>query len=631
VSSTRRLTTAQALVAFLAVQEVERDGASWPFFAGVYGIFGHGNVAGLGEALEGMPALRYRQARNEQAMVHTATAFARQHRRLRAFACTSSIGPGATNMITGAATATVNRIPVLLLPGDLFATRRVAPVLQQLERPDTQDVSVNDCFKPVSRYWDRINRPEQLIAALPEAMRVLLSPADTGAVTLALPQDVQAEAYDFPAALFEPRVHVVPRSRPDAMLVARAAEAIAGSRRPLLVAGGGVYYSNASAALDAFVRRTGIPVVDTQAGKGSLPWDHPAYVGPLGATGGLAANRLARDADLVVVVGSRLSDFTTASKTAWCAPDVRFIAINVAPQDAAKHGALPLAGDARATLAELDAALADRGYQVAPAYAAEAGALRDAWNAEVDRVRALPGEGRLSQNEVIGIVNDECGPRDVLVGASGGLPGDLQKLWRAAGPGAYHVEYGYSCMGYEIAGGMGAKLAVPEGEVVVMVGDGSYLMLANELATAVQEGIGYTVVLCDNHGFGCIDSLSRSCGGGNAFNEFRFRADADPDANPDAGAGYRGAPLPLDFVANARSLGADAVRADEAAGLRAALRAARRGHRPTVIVVEVDGRVGVPDYEAWWDVPVAEVSSTPAVMAARERYEAARTKERWFL
>ena len=574
-----------------------------------------------------MPTLPYRQAPNEQAMVLAATAFARQHRRLRAFACTSSIGPGATNMLTGAATATINRIPVLLLPGDLFATRRVAPVLQQLERPDTQDISVNDCFKPVSRYWDRINRPEQLVAALPEAIRVLLSPADTGAVTIALPQDVQAEAYDFPAALFEPRVHLVPRPRPDALLLARAAEAIASARRPLLVAGGGVYYSDASAALDAFVRRTGLPVADTQAGKGSLPWDHPGYVGPLGVTGGFAANRLARDADLVLVVGSRLSDFTTASKTVFGAPEVQFIAVNVSPLDAAKHAALPLTGDARATLAELDAALAARGYRVDPAYAAEAAALRDAWNAEVDRVRVLPGEGRLSQNEVIGIVNDACGPRDVLVGASGGLPGDLQKLWRAAGPGAYHLEYGYSCMGYEIAGGMGAKLAVPDGEVIVLVGDGSYLMLANELATAVQEAIGYTVVCCDNHGFGCIDSLSRACGGANAFNEFRFREGPDSDG----GAGYRGAPLPLDFVANARSLGAAAVRADDAAALRAALRDARGARRPTVIVVEVDSRVGVPDYGAWWDVPVAEVSAAPDVRAARERYEAARAKERWFV
>jgi 3D-(3,5/4)-trihydroxycyclohexane-1,2-dione acylhydrolase (decyclizing) len=624
MTSTRRLTTAQALVAFLAAQEVERDGARWPFFAGMYGIFGHGNVAGLGEALEGNPVLRYRQARNEQAMVHAATAFARQHRRLRAFACTSSIGPGATNMLTGAATATVNRIPVLLLPGDLFATRRVAPVLQQLERPDSQDISVNDCFRPVSRYWDRINRPEQLIAALPEAMRVLLDPAETGAVTLALPQDVQAEAYDFPAALFAPRVHLVPRSRPDAELVARAVAAIAAARRPLLVAGGGVYYSDAAAVLDAFVGRTGIPVADTQAGKGSLPWDHPQYVGPLGATGGFAANRLARDADLVLVVGSRLSDFTTASKTVFEEPDVRFVAVNVAPFDAAKHAAIPLVGDARATLAELDAALAGRDYRVDPGYAATVATLRDAWNAEVDRVRAIPGEGRLSQNEVISIVNDSCGPGDVLVGASGGLPGDLQKLWRAAGPGAYHLEYGYSCMGYEIAGGMGAKLAVPEGEVVVMVGDGSYLMLANELATAAQEGIGYTVVLCDNHGFGCIDSLSRACGGTNAFNEFRFREGPD-------GTGYQGAPLPLDFVANARSLGAAAVRADDAASLRSALRAARGARRPTVIVVEVDGRVGVPDYEAWWDVPVAEVSPAPAVRAARERYVAARERERWFI
>ncbi len=624
MSKTRRLTTAQALVDFLAVQQVERDGVQGPFFAGVLGIFGHGNVAGLGQALEeARGRLPYHQARNEQAMVHAATAFARQSRRLRAFACTSSIGPGATNMITGAATATVNRIPVLLLPGDIFATRRPAPVLQQLERPDSQDVSVNDCFKPVSRYWDRINRPEQLVTALPEVMRVLLSPADTGAVTLALPQDVQAEAFEFPVELFEPRVHHVQRNRPDAELVRRAAELIAGARRPLIVAGGGVYYSDAAAALDAFARLSGIPVVDTQAGKGALAWDHPNYAGPLGATGGLAANRLAREADVVIVVGSRLSDFTTASKTAFQDPDVRFVALNVAELDAAKHAALPLLGDARAALAELDEALAARGYRVAPSYGERVAALRTEWNAEVDRVLALPGHGLLSQNQVIGIVNGSFRPGDVMVGASGGLPGDVQKLWRAAGPGTYHLEYGYSCMGYEIAGGLGVKLAVPEHEVVVMVGDGSYLMLANEIATAVQEGIAYTVVVCDNHGFGCIESLEGSCGGQAAFNEFRYR---DP-----ATGEYTGDVLPLDFVANAASLGARAVRVHGANELRTALAEARTAERPTVIVVEVDGSVGVPDYDSWWDVPVAEVSISPSVTEARARYEEHRTAERWFV
>ncbi len=628
MNATRRLTTAQALVGFLEAQRVERDGVEAPFFAGVLGIFGHGIVAGVGEALEARASgarsgIRYYQARNEQAMVHVATAFARQNRRLRAFACTSSIGPGATNMITGAATATVNRIPVLLLPGDIFATRRVAPVLQQLERGDSQDVSVNDCFKPVSRYWDRINRPEQLVTALPEVMRVLLSPADTGAVTLALPQDVQAEAFDFPVELLEPRVHHVQRVRPDAELLRRAAELIAGAKRPLLVAGGGVVYSDASAALDAFVTRTGIPVADTQAGKGSLPWDHPQEVGAIGSTGGLAANRLARDADVVIVVGTRLSDFTTASKTVFANPDVRFVAINVAELDAYKHGALPLLADARATLEELDAAVAARGYRVDADYAARIAALRGEWNAEVDRVRAMPGNGMLSQNQVIGIVNDSLRPGDVMVGSSGGIPGDVQKLWRAAGPGAYHLEYGYSCMGYEIAGGLGVKLATPDHEVVVMVGDGSYLMLSSEIATAVQEGVPYTIVLCDNHGFGCIDSLSQACGGANAFNEFRFR-------DPSTGL-LTGDVLPLDFAANAASYGARVARPRTPDELRRALADARASDRVTVIVVEVDGSVGVPGYESWWDVAVAEVSESAAVGEARARYVERREDERWFL
>ncbi len=622
--TTRRLTVAQAVVEFLVAQSVERDGESHPFFGGIFGIFGHGNVAGLGEALESrQDRLRYYQARNEQAMVHVAAAYAKQSLRLRALACTSSIGPGATNMVTGAAAATVNRLPVLLLPGDLFATRRVVPVLQQLERSDSQDVSVNDVLRPVSRYWDRINRPEQLIAALPAALRVLTSPAETGAVTIALPQDVQTEAFDFPAALFEPRVWHVPRARPEPELLARAADLLLASERPLIVVGGGALYSEAWSALDRLAARFGLPVAETQAGKGTLGWDHPWNVGPLGATGGLAANRLAREADLVLVVGSRLSDFTTASWTAWQDPAVRFVALNVAEFDAAKAGALGLVADARAGLEELSEALEARAWSGTDLeYRGRVARLRADWDLEVDRVRQLGHGPLVSQGEVIGLVNEAAGPGGVVVCAAGGLPGDLMKLWRTAGPGGYHLEYGYSTMGYEIAGGLGVKLADPERNVFVMVGDGSYLMLSAELATAVQEGLKITVVLLDNHGFQCIDDLARSTGEDNPFNRFQLR-------DPTTGA-LSGAALPIDYAANAASLGAHVLRADGAAGVRAALAEAKGIAGPTVIVCEVDGSVGVPAYESWWDVPVAEVSGSEAVRTSRRAYETARKLERRF-
>ncbi len=622
MSSTRRLTAAQAVIAFLEVQSVERDGRSNPFFAGIFGIFGHGNIAGLGEALEArQDAFRYIQARNEQGMVHAAVAFAKQRRRLQTYACTTSIGPGATNMVTGAAAATVNRLPVLLLPGDIFATRRVAPVLQQLERPESQDVSVNDALRPVSRYWDRINRPEQLIAALPAAMRVLTSPADTGAVTLALPQDVQAEAYDFPTELFEPRTHVIPRARPDATLLARAAQAIAASRRPVLIAGGGVLYSDASAALDAFARRFGVPVVETQAGKGSLPWDHPLQLGPVGSTGGSGANRLAREADLVLAVGTRLSDFTTASWTAFQDPGVRFVGLNVAEMDAVKAGALPLLADARVGLEELAAALGARGWAGVDAdRRAVTEHWREEWNAEADRVRHLATPVHVSQPEAIRLVNEAARPGDVVVCAAGGLPGDLHKLWRTPQPGGYHLEYGYSTMGYEIAGGLGVKLATADAEVFVMVGDGSYLMLSAEIATSVQEGQKLTIVLLDNHGFQCIKNLSGVCGGDNPFNQFRVR---DP-----ASGRLTGDLLPIDYAANAASLGAEVIVAHSPAELEAALAEARTRTRTTVVVTEVDPSVGVPGYDSWWDVPVAEVSTSELVRQARDAYEGHVAEER---
>src|SRR2546426_3008458 len=479
-----RITAAQALVRFLAAQHVERDGLEQRFFAGCFGIFGHGNVAGIGQALYQYPdLLTYYQARNEQAMVHTSVAFARMKNRLATLACTTSIGPGATNLVTGAALATVNRLPVLLLPGDVFASRRPDPVLQQLEVPSRGDVSVNDSLQPVSRYFDRIERPEQLIPAALSAMRVLVNQAETGAVTLAFPQDVQAEAYDFPDEFLARRVWHVTRPEPDAGLLGEAAALIRSATRPLIVAGGGVIYSEATDALRAFVEQTEIPVAETQAGKGSLPYDHPALLGAVGATGTFAANRIAADADVVIGIGTRWSDFTTASKTAFRNPDVRYVNVNVAEFDAAKLDGVALVADARVTLERLAAAL--EGHQVEPEYREVAARLNKEWDEEVARLYKLGHQPLPAQSEVIGAVNDAARPSDVVVCAAGSMPGDLHKLWRTRDPKGYHVEYGYSCMGYEIAGGLGVQLAAPEREVYVLVGDGSYLMLSSELVTAV--------------------------------------------------------------------------------------------------------------------------------------------------
>jgi 3D-(3,5/4)-trihydroxycyclohexane-1,2-dione acylhydrolase (decyclizing) len=617
-----RLTVAQAIVEFLARQHVARDGHEQPFFAGMFGIFGHGNVAGIGQALhQAAGAFRYYQARNEQAMVHTAAAFARMHDRLRTFACTASIGPGATNMITAAAGATINRLPVLLLPGDLFATRGPAPVLQQLEAPGSQELSVNDCFKPVSRYWDRINRPEQILSALPEAMRVLTSPAETGAVTLALPQDVQTEAFSYPEALFEKRVWTIPRPRPDQDLLGRAATLVRSSRTPLIIAGGGVIYSGATGSLRRLADRSGIPVAETQAGKGSLAWDHPQALGAIGVTGSRAANLVAREADVVVVVGSRLTDFTTASKTAFARPDVRVVGINVAEMDAYKLGALPLVGDARVTLDELGERLA--GWAVGPEYRQRVVSLRSEWEAEVDRIRHPRAAPVMSQAEVIGVVNEFAGARDVIVGAAGSLPGDLHKLWRTRDPKGYHLEYGYSCMGYEIAGGLGVKLAAPDRDVYVMVGDGSYLMMAQEIATAVQEHVKLTIILLDNDGFASIGGLSRTLGTAGFGTEYRYRNPASGQLDGDF--------LRVDFAANAASLGAHVWRATDPALLRQALAEARQADGPAVVVVPVDREQRVGSYESWWDVPVAEVATADAVRRARTEYERARQSQRRFL
>ncbi len=624
--ATERLTLAQALIKFLKAQFVERDGVETRFFAGCFGIFGHGCVAGVGEALLQNPDFPYYQVRNEQGAVHAATAYAKVKNRLQTFACLTSIGPGATNMITGAATATITRLPVLLLPGDIFARRHVAPVLQQLESAQSQDISVNDCFKPVSRYWDRLNRPDQLLTALPEAMRVLTSPAETGAVTLALPQDVQTEAYDYPAAFFRQRVWRIPRNRADRAALGAAANLIRAARRPMIVAGGGVIYADATGALRQFVDAAGIPVGETMAGKGSLRWDHPLNLGAIGVTGALAANRIAADADLVIGIGARYSDFTTASKTAWQAPDVRFININVTEFDAGKHNGLALIGDARETLTELSDLLAD--YAVAPAYRAEAQRLHDEWDREVQRIYDIRLSPLPSQGELIGVINEISGPEAIILNAAGSMPGDLHKLWRTAHPKNFHLEYGNSCMGYEIAGGLGAKMAAPDRDVFVIVGDGSYLMLSSELVTAVQLGVKLIVLIWDNGGFKSIGSLSRSLG----LDGFGTRF-IEPKEGVLVGdsAGDAVTPLQIDFAMNAASLGCHVIECVTRDDYIAALKAAKAADRTTVVVIKNDRLHGVPGYESWWDVAVPEVSALPSVQEARAKYEEMRAQERLFL
>ncbi|MHB8413597.1 MAG: 3D-(3,5/4)-trihydroxycyclohexane-1,2-dione acylhydrolase (decyclizing) [Candidatus Acidiferrales bacterium] len=618
MSSRCRATAAQATIKFLKNQYVERDGVQRQFFAGCFGIFGHGNVAGIGQALQQNQDFPYYLSRNEQAMVHTAVAFSKMNNRLRAFACTSSIGPGATNMVTGAATATVNRLPVLLLPGDIFARRNAAPVLQQLESPRTQDSSVNDCFKPVSRYWDRISRPEQLLTALPEVMRVMTSPAETGAVTLCLPQDVQAEAMEYPLAFFEKRVWTIPRQRGDAQAIRRAAALIRAAKQPLLVAGGGVLYSEASGTLAQFAEQTGIPVAETQAGKGSLPYNHPQNLGAMGVTGTPGANLLARDADLIIGVGTRYADFTTASKTAFQNSVVKFININVAEFDAGKHLGLPVVADAKVALEEL--ARGVEGYRVGEEFRERIRRFREEWEKEVDRLFQLHHGSTVSQSEVIGVVNSVSEPRDVVVSAAGSLPGDLHKLWRVRDPKGYHVEYGYSCMGYEIAGGLGVKMAAPDREVYVMVGDGSYLMMAQEIHTSIQEGFKLNIIVLDNHGFASIGGLSEACGSGGFGTHYRLRKDGKLD----------GPTVEVDFVANAASLGAAAVRVRTLDELKLSLVGARATPRTTVTVIEVDRNVRVPGYESWWDVPIAEVSEMESVRAARRAYETNVKRERHY-
>lgn len=603
MSKTTRLTMAQALSRWLAVQRVEIDGVPVPYFAGMWAIFGHGNVAGMGEALAGMEdALPTYRAHNEQGMAHAAIAFAKASRRRRAMACTTSIGPGATNMVTAAALAHVNRLPVLFLPGDVYASRRPDPVLQQIEDFADATVSANDCFRPVSRYFDRITRPEQILDALPRAMGVLTDPALCGPVTLALCQDVQAEAFDYPESFFAQRVWRQRRPRPDRREFDGLVDAIRGAKAPLIVAGGGVLYSGAETVLADFAAQTGIPVAETQAGKGALAWDHRQALGSIGVTGTSAANAAAEAADLIVGVGTRLQDFTTGSRTLFAGK--RLVQVNIAAPDAIKQGAEAVVGDAREILETLAEALG--GWQV------DAGwrdTNRDAvaeWNAAWDAATAS-GPALPSDAQVIGAVWRQADDDATVVCAAGGLPGELHKLWRSHRPGGYHVEYGFSCMGYEVAGGLGVKMADPARDVYVMVGDGSYLMLNSELATSVMLGHKMTVVLLDNRGYGCINRLQQGTGG-RPFNN--LLADSAHQALPD-----------IDFAAHARSLGAAAEKVDGIAGLESALARAKASDKSYVIVIDTDPRITTEAGGHWWDVAVPEVSTRAEVQAARRDYQ----------
>ncbi|MFC9555464.1 3D-(3,5/4)-trihydroxycyclohexane-1,2-dione acylhydrolase (decyclizing) [Rhodococcus sp. NPDC056960] len=628
---TVHLTVAQATIRFLANQYVERDGERTKFFAGCFGIFGHGNVAGLGQALLQAeidavdagtePELPYVLGRNEQAMVHSAVAYARQKDRLQTWAVSASVGPGSTNMLTGAALATINRLPVLLLPADTFATRASAPVLQELELPSSGDVTVNDAFKPLSRYFDRVWRPEQLPSALLGAMRVLTDPVETGAATVAIPQDVQAESFDWPESLFAERTWHVARPLPEKSVIARAADVIRSAKKPLIVAGGGLIYSGATEALASFAESTGIPVGQSQAGKGSLPYDHPQSVGAIGSTGTTAANALATDADVIIGIGTRYSDFTTASRTAFNNPDVRFVNINVASIDSVKQGGVSVVADAREALEALSQALGD--YRVSDEYRSRTEELAAQWESTVDSVYRIDDDSLgLNQNQVIGLANTLSDPRDVVVCAAGSMPGDLHKLWRTRDSKGYHVEYGFSCMGYEIAGGIGAKMACPDRDVFIMVGDGSYLMMATELVTAVQENVKVIVVLVQNHGFASIGSLSESLGSQRFGTDYRYRGDTGR---------LDGDILPVDLAANAASLGADVIRANTAAEFADAVKVAKASDNTTVIHVETDPRIAAPDSESWWDVPVSSTSTLESTQNAYETYAQWKKIQRPFL
>jgi 3D-(3,5/4)-trihydroxycyclohexane-1,2-dione acylhydrolase (decyclizing) len=602
-AGTIRLTMSQALVRYLIAQQTVVDDATVPLVGGVFAIFGHGNVAALGEALAGArDALPTFRAHNEQAMAHTAIAYAKAMKRRRLMVCTTSIGPGATNMVTAAAVAHVNRLPVLLLPGDVFASRRPDPVLQQVEDFSDPTITANDCFRPVSRYWDRITRPEQLLRSLPQAIGVLTDAAECGPVTLALPQDVQAQAWDYPTAFFAPRIHEPTQLGADPRQLAAAADLIAGARQPIIIAGGGVHYADACDVLAGFATRHNIPVAETQAGKGALPWDHPLNVGAIGVTGAAAANELAAQADVIIAIGTRLQDFTTASHTLFQNPQRRFVSINVCRHDTAKSGAVAVQGDAARSLSELDS-LIDEPHPRADLLKRVKG-LRDKWNDAVEAATKDVGARLPTDAQVLGAVNRKIGAKGTVVCAAGGLPGELHKLWRAQDRDAYHLEYGYSCMGYEIAGGLGVKLARPDRDVVVMVGDGSYLMMNSEIATSIAMGLKLTIVLLDNRGFGCINRLQGACGG-EAFNNL-----LDQQA-PD-----------IDFVAHSRALGAHAQKVAGIQELETALSASRSIEHTVVLVIDTDPQQSTAAGGAWWDVAVPEVSESATVTAAYETYRA---------
>ncbi len=605
--STVRLTMAQALLRFLVNQYIEIDGVSRRFVSGIVGIFGHGNVTGIGEALEyGDSGLIFIQGHNEQGMVHMATAYAKQKNRLAIFACTTSIGPGATNMVTGAATATANRIPVLLLPGDIFACRQPDPVLQQIEDPTRYTVSANDCLQPVSRYWDRITRPEQLMTACLNALRVLTDPVDTGAVTLCLPQDVQAEAYDYPSEFFDKRTWYLDRRDLSDRAVEVAVAAIKAAKQPLIIAGGGVHYSLACSSLSTFADKFGIPVAVTQAGKSALPWAHRMNVGGLGVTGTKVANKLASQADLILAVGTRLQDFTTASKSAFQHPKVNILQLNVSTFDGYKMGASLLQADAKLGLKAIHKMLGS--HSTNNRYQQQIAQWREEWQQEVDRLYSTGIGNGNSQTNVLGVLNDFVSEQDVVVSAAGSLPGDLHRLWRSQTPKDYHLEYGYSCMGYEVAAGLGVRLAHPHGEVYVIVGDGSYLMLHSELFTSIQEGQKITIVLLNNQGYQCIKGLQQSHGSRGFGNEFRSRNKASQR--------LEGESLNIDFVQYARALGATAMLANNVAELKQALDEAKRSPVSTLIEIPVEANSMSGVYDSWWRVAVAEVSTADEVNRA---------------
>jgi len=623
-TTTRKMTVGQALVEFLANQWTVDGDVRERTIPGIFGIFGHGNVAGVGQAIKQLHVeqpglLPYHQARNEQAMVHEAVGFARMHRRRATYASTASVGPGAANMLTAAALATTNRLPALLLPSDTFATRTTDPVLQQIELPHDTSLQVTDAFRPLSRYFDRVERPEQLFSIALAAMRVLTDPAETGAVTIALPEDVQAEEFDVPVAFLQPREWHIRRPLPERGPLERAVAAIRAGRRPVIVAGGGVLYSDAADELRAFVEATGIPVGTSQAGGGSLVWDHPQYLGGIGATGTAAANAIAAQADVVIGIGTRYSDFTTASRTAFQNPDVTFVNVNVAAFDAYKHGSqLPLIADAREALVALTESLtSDTAYVVEPGYASEIASLKSAWDAAVDGAFAPSGADLPGQPEIIGAVQSVSDPRDVVIQAAGSLPGDLHKLWRVRDELGYHVEYAFSCMGYEIAGGIGVRRGAPDRDAIVMVGDGSYLMLHTELVTAVAEGIKIIVVLIQNHGYASIGHLSETVGSERFGTKYRYLDETESFEN--------GEPLPVDLAANARSYGVDVIEVqpgpDSIEDLKAALRQAKTNDHTTLVHINSDPLVYAPEGDGWWDVPVAQTSTLPSTQAARAEYE----------